>query len=104
MKTLFALSTIGMMTLTAGAALAGHANPWTTDTSILLEQYHDTNQARSIGTPGEDEMRGVMTQNAFGKLSDDAGGAQDNAQGGSSARGGNGGNGGKGGGSKGGRK
>ncbi|MGG7564997.1 hypothetical protein ACQ5SO_02395 [Rhodovulum sp. DZ06] len=57
-----------------GAALAGHNNPWSSDLASLNEQFHDENQARSADTPGEDEMRGVMVQNAHGKLSDVAGG------------------------------
>ncbi|GGE50103.1 hypothetical protein [Actibacterium pelagium] len=58
----------------ASPALAGHNNPWTDDLSILKEQYHDANQEQSIDTPGEDEMRGEMEQNANGKLDGGSGG------------------------------
>lgn len=53
---------------------AGHANPWTDDLSEVLEKNHDSNQARSADTPGEDEMRGVMTRNAHGKTGGSAAG------------------------------
>ena len=49
-------------------AVAGHANPWATSEDTVFSQYHDINQARSIGTPGEDRMLGVMTRNAYGKM------------------------------------
>lgn len=52
----------------AGPILAAHANPWATETDSVNSQYHDSNQARSADTPGEDEMRGVMVRAARGKL------------------------------------
>ncbi|GAA3867484.1 hypothetical protein [Celeribacter arenosi] len=52
----------------AAPAFAGHNNPWATANDVILEQYHTENQAQSINTPGEDEMRGVMVQRARGKL------------------------------------
>ena len=55
---------------TGGVALAGHANPWTEDTSILNMQYHDENLVQSLATPGEDEMLGEMVQVAHGKLAE----------------------------------
>ena len=55
---------------TSAAAVAGHANPWTDDTSILNMQYHEENLAQSVDTPGEDEMLGEMEQQARGKLED----------------------------------
>ncbi len=58
-----------------GAAEAGHNNPWTEDTSILLMQHHDENLAQSESTRGEDEMLGVMVQQARGKLDPTVGAA-----------------------------
>lgn len=58
-----------------GAAQAGHANPWAGVDDVVQEQYHDTNQSRSIGTPGQDEMKGLVTQDAFGKTEGAAGNA-----------------------------
>lgn len=81
---------------------ADHANPWATEEDSVLAKNHDANQARSIGTPGEDEMRGVMTRSAHGKLDTDGTGARDgDAGGGNSGGGGNGGNGNGGGGPRG---
>lgn len=68
------------------AAMAGHANPWTDDTSILNMQYHEENLAQSIDTPGEDEMLGVMVQTARGKLEGKAGGAAKKGAGGNNDR------------------
>ncbi|EPX86929.1 hypothetical protein [Salipiger mucosus] len=54
---------------TLGSAVAAsHANPWATSDDEVTSQYHEANQARSIGTPGEDEMKGVMVRRASGKL------------------------------------
>lgn len=50
-------------------AFADHANSWADDDDEVLSQFHDANQARSVGTPGEDEMNGVMERNSFGKVS-----------------------------------
>ncbi len=49
-------------------ALAGHNNPWATEDDTILMQYHEENLAQSVDTPGEDEMLGIMVQNARGKL------------------------------------
>lgn len=54
--------------LIAGPAFAGHNNPWATPDDDLLMQYHDENLEQSVDTPGEDEMLGIMVQNARGKL------------------------------------
>ena len=51
-------------------ALAAHANPWASESATVLSKNHDANQARSVNTPGEDEMRGAMARNARGKLGD----------------------------------
>lgn len=53
--------------------LAGHANPWATEDDELLMQYHEENLAQSEDTAGEDEMLGIMVQNARGKLDDSIG-------------------------------
>ena len=54
--------------MTAGTVQAAHNNPWAGEDDVVLEKFHDANQAKSIGTPGETEMRGVMGRNANGKL------------------------------------
>lgn len=71
------MTTLGValgLALMSGAAQADHANPWATAEDTVLAKNHDANQARSIGTPGEDEMRGVMARNARGKLENPQGG------------------------------
>jgi len=70
-----------------GPALAGHANPWATEEDTILSKNHEENLAKSVDTPGEDEMLGVMVQNARGKLAPDVGSA---ASGGNGGRGGEG--------------
>lgn len=55
---------LSLAVLTGSPALAAHNNPWATPEDTLLAQNHDENQLASVGTPGEDEMRGVMVQNA----------------------------------------
>lgn len=67
------LITAGLLCCLASPLVAGHANPWATDDDDLLMQYHDENLAQSEDTPGEDEMLGVMVQNARGKLEDATG-------------------------------
>ncbi len=62
------LSTAISALLVTGAAHAGHANPWATADDDILMQNHDENLEQSVDTPGEDEMLGVMEQNARGKL------------------------------------
>jgi hypothetical protein len=44
-------------------ASAAHNNPWATPEDDVLAKNHDANQEQSIGTPGEDEMRGTMDRN-----------------------------------------
>ncbi|SNS95476.1 hypothetical protein [Antarctobacter heliothermus] len=85
---------IGLAML-SGAVQADHANPWATAEDTVLSKNHDANQAKSVGTPGEDEMRGAMTRAARGKTGD--------AQGYGGGTGGGKGGAGKGGGGKGGR-
>ncbi len=72
MKTLTA--TVAILALFSGAAFASHANPWATEDDTVLAKNHDDNQVRSVDTPGEDEMNGVMTRSARGKLDADLGG------------------------------
>ncbi|WP_420395200.1 hypothetical protein [Nioella sp.] len=55
---------LSLAVLTGSQALAAHNNPWATPEDTLLAQNHDENQQASVSTPGEDEMRGVMVQNA----------------------------------------
>jgi hypothetical protein len=62
------LSLAAALMLAASPLLADHANPWATDGDTTLSRFHDSNQARSADTPGEDEMRGVMVRSARGKL------------------------------------
>ncbi|MGR3321624.1 MAG: hypothetical protein ACU0DK_06815 [Pseudooceanicola sp.] len=66
----------------ASPVIAGHANPWATEEDDLLMQYHEENLAKSIDTPGEDEMLGRMVQNATGKLGDRPGASADGDPGG----------------------
>lgn len=42
----------------AAPALAGHANPWSSDEDSVNSQNHEENLTQSEGTPGEDEMLG----------------------------------------------
>lgn len=67
--------------------IAAHANPWADEDDEVQEQYHDVNQAKSEGTPGQDEMNGVMTRSAHGKLGTaaDASGRAGGANGGDGA-------------------
>lgn len=55
---------LSLAVLTGSQALAAHNNPWAAPEDTLLAQNHDENQLASVGTPGEDEMRGVMVHNA----------------------------------------
>ena len=79
-----------VLSLAAQGVWAGHANPWASEDDELVMQYHDDNMEQSIGTPGEDEMKGVMMGHARGKLDDSVGAS---AAGGGGAGGGNGGGG-----------
>ncbi|MGP6088761.1 hypothetical protein [Antarctobacter jejuensis] len=95
------------LALGSGAALADHGNPWATAEDTVLSKNHDANQLKSAGTPGEAEMRGVLTRNAFGKTggsaSDGKAGSGGGAAGGSGGGKGGGGKGGSGSGGKGGK-
>jgi len=71
MKKILIISTIAAAI--AGPVFAGHANPWATDDDTILSQNHEENLAQSEDTPGEDEMLGVMVQQARGKLDTDLG-------------------------------
>ena len=71
-KTTLAVA-MGLAVLSS-AVQADHGNPWATADDTVLSKNHDANQARSEGTPGEDEMRGALTRNARGKLEDPQGG------------------------------
>ncbi len=73
----------GGLAVLSAPALANHANPWATEDDEVLAQFHDVNQAKSIGTPGEDEQNGRMNRSAFGKL----GGAGDTKSGEDAGRG-----------------
>ncbi|WP_420324803.1 hypothetical protein [Mameliella sp.] len=70
-KTMLAAA-IGFALISASVQ-ADHANPWAGEDDTVLSRNHDANQARSIGTPGENEMRGVMNRRAHGKLADPRG-------------------------------
>lgn len=59
---------VAVLVASAHPVLASHANPWAEEDDEVLSQYHDENQAVSEDTPGEDEMNGVMTRSAHGKL------------------------------------
>ncbi|MPQ94368.1 hypothetical protein [Thioclava sp. JE_KL1] len=72
------LKTMGLVALAAlyaGASWAGHANPWATEDDVIYNQEHEDNLVKSIDTPGEDEMLGVMVRSAHGKLDGLAGGS-----------------------------
>ncbi len=45
-------------------SLAAHNNPWASEGDVLLSRNHDDNQLKSVGTPGQDEMRGEMKLDA----------------------------------------
>lgn len=57
----------------AAPALAGHANPWSSDEDSVNSKNHEENQTKSEATPGEDEMLGVMVRKARGKLDSSVG-------------------------------
>jgi|TARA_R110002126_G_scaffold201876_2_gene349407 hypothetical protein len=62
------LTLIAVFALAAAPVFADHGNPWASEGDTVLSKNHETNQVKSIDTPGEDEMRGAMVQNARGKL------------------------------------
>ncbi|WP_139792778.1 hypothetical protein [Pseudophaeobacter leonis] len=53
--------------VSANPAFADHGNPWAEEDDVVRSQFHDVNQAKSVGTPGQDEMKGAMVQSAQGK-------------------------------------
>ncbi|SNR55869.1 hypothetical protein [Puniceibacterium sediminis] len=71
MKSNLALTAI--LTFLAAPVLADHANPWAGEGDTVLSKNHEANQQKSVGTPGEGEMRGAMVQKARGKLEGFAG-------------------------------
>lgn len=73
MKKIALLSTLAY--LVGAPAFAAHANPWADETDTVQQQYHEANQAKSVDTPGEDEMKGEMAQN----VSSNAGGGASNS-------------------------
>jgi hypothetical protein len=89
---------------TGPAALAAHNNPWATEDDVVLAKKHDANQLRSIGTPGEDEMRGNMKQTGASTTGGGNRGGGGSGGGAKSSGGSKGGGDGKGGGKGGGRK
>ncbi|TCS67559.1 hypothetical protein EDD52_101661 [Primorskyibacter sedentarius] len=64
------LTITAVLCLLAAPAFADHANPWAGEGDTVLSRNHDANQAKSVNTPGQDEMRGKMEQRARGKLED----------------------------------
>lgn len=52
------------LALLSTPVLAAHNNPWASEGDILLSKKHDDNQLKSVGTPGQDEMRGDMKLDA----------------------------------------
>jgi len=60
----------------SGPVHAGHNNPWATPDDVILSKKHDANQVKSADTPGEDEMRGAVTQAGSGKVGGPEGGEE----------------------------
>ncbi|MEY8840743.1 hypothetical protein AB9K41_17105 [Cribrihabitans sp. XS_ASV171] len=52
---------------TAQIAMSAHANSWAGEDTSPLGANHDSNQSRSIDTPGEDEMNGLGAHASHGK-------------------------------------
>lgn len=59
---------LALFQMAATGVWAAHANPWAGDDDSPLSKDHDTNQEQSIDTTGDDEMKGVMSRTARGKL------------------------------------
>lgn len=59
--------------ISASPILADHNNPWATEEDEVKSQYHDANQEKSEGTPGENEMKGRQVQNASPKAGQGSG-------------------------------
>ncbi len=99
-RTLLLAAAIGVAA--GSAAYAAHNNPWATEDDIVLAKKHDANQLKSVGTPGEDEMRGNMKQTGASTSGGGNRGSGGSGGGAKSSGGSKGGGGGKGGGGKGG--
>lgn len=97
-----------LLTLSTAPVWAAHGNPWAGTDDEVNAQFHDVNQAKSLNTPGEDEMHGQTNRNvspnagagAAGHASAGAG-SSGGGQGGGGQRNGDGGSGGQGGGGQG---
>ncbi len=74
--------------LGSAPAVADHGNPWAGPDDEVQSQFHDANQAKSVGRPGENEMRGQSSRNANPR----AGQGAANGRGGNGGGRGNGGN------------
>lgn len=57
------LTFAALIAFMAPPVLADHGNPWAGEDDVVFSKYHDANQLKSVGTPGEDEMKGVVAQN-----------------------------------------
>ncbi len=69
MKKIMMMCVSGMfLTAATNPAMAAHANPWAGDDDSVPAANHDSNQAKSVGTPGQDEMNGAMSRSAHGKM------------------------------------
>jgi uncharacterized membrane protein YgcG len=94
MKTNSILIVAAVIAVATGTVVsADHNNPWATAGDIVLSKNHDSNQLKSLDTPGEDEMRGNMNQNGASKTggnrgSGGSGSKGDSSKGGSSKGGG----------------
>lgn len=56
------LTFAALIAFIATPVLANHGNPWAGEHDAVLSKYHDANQLKSVGTPGGDEMKGVVAQ------------------------------------------
>ncbi len=54
------LTFAALIAFMAPPVLANHGNPWAGEDDVVLSKYHDANQLKSVGTPGEEEMKGVV--------------------------------------------
>jgi hypothetical protein len=56
------VAALAVATVSTAPAFANHNNPWAGPDDILLSKKHDSKQEKSIGKPGQDEMRGNLRQ------------------------------------------
>lgn len=84
--------------VSATPAFAAHGNPWAEDDDVVFSQFHDENQVKSIGTPGQDEMKGDRALTGAGKTGSANRGSGGGSLGNGGSGNGGGGNGGGGGG------